>query len=283
MSDAPAPVLDSARLLRACRSLARRWRQQRGLREQVQADFKSVRATASSLDSELSAIESVLDDSAPRVEDGKTLSPAERVRWLRDENARINDENSQLIAAVDKAARDHAAVEAERAKLERDALDAHDTLDRAQITYVGSDGAAMRASLPLRVVAAARDLCAVSKLRDKFQRDLKSARAAADLYLAQAQEAQAERERLAGEVAELKRDRDAARAQLATAESDRTRLYACASERGEADVGNGLVLVRKADLLALRSRQTGADAATVRLLHDLLDRLIVVDGRGGVA
>jgi RNA polymerase-interacting CarD/CdnL/TRCF family regulator len=296
MSDTPATVLDSARLLRACRSLARRWRQQRSLREQVQSDLRAVRDARATLDSELTAIESALDDCAPRVADGKTLSPVGRVRWLEDKNRqaaidrdRLAGEVEQLTAAVNAAASDHAAVEAERAKLERDALDAHDTLDRAQITYVGSDGAAMRPALPLRVVAAARDLRAVSKLRDQLQRDLKSARETADLYLAQAREAQAERERveaesraiadaynaLAGELADLKRARDTACAQLATAESDRTRLYACAEEQGEADVGNGLVLVRKTDLIALRSRQAGVDQATVRLINELLDRLLV--------
>jgi chromosome segregation ATPase len=254
MSDVPAPVLDSARLLRACRSLARRWRQQRDLHEQTRADLRAVRASCqnlaherdqlaaahaetthilraragentvdaakrvwsdrnrlASLDYELSAIESALDHCAPIMADGRTLSPAERVRWLDDENRqaaidrdRLAAEVEQLTAAVNAAARDHAAVEAERARLSR-----------------------------------------------------------------------------AVETAEA--DRDTARAQLAALESDRARLYQCASEQGEADCGNGLVLVRRADLTALRSRQTGMDPATVRLLHELLDRLLFVDGRGGVA
>lgn len=106
--------------------------------------------------------------------------------------------------------------------------------------------------------------------------------AAVDQALVEHSRLEAERARLsrAVETAEAARDsaqadRDTARAKLAALESDRTRLYVCAEEQGEADAGNGLVLVRKTDLLALRSRQTGVDQATVRLLHELLDRLLV--------
>lgn len=112
--------------------------------------------------------------------------------------------------------------------------------------------------------------------RARLSRAVETAEAARDSALEMAADAFRHRD-------SAQADRDSARAQLATAESDRTRLYQCASEQGEADAGNGLVIVRKADLTALRSRQTGVDAATVRLLHALLDRLLFVDGRGGVA
>jgi len=99
--------------------------------------------------------------------------------------------------------------------------------------------------------------------------------AAVDQALVEHSRLEAERARLACEAAGLRRDRDTARAQLAALESDRTRLCACAEEQGEARLPNGFALVRQTDLHSLRNQPRGADPATVRLLHELLDRLLV--------
>lgn len=231
--------------LRVVRAAGRSVQHDLDVAEATNANLTRERDRLASFDSELSAIESALDDCAPRAADGRTLSPLDdKGREAAIDRDRLAAEAEQLTAAVNAAASDHAAVEAERERLAREVDGLRCERDCVLDTLKATEGET--------VVEAA----------ERVVSDRSYSRRTTDAAVAEC---------------------DRMRAQLTTAESDRTRLYQCASEQGEADAGNGLVLVRKTDLLALRSRQTGADAATVRLLHDLLDRLIVVDGRGGVA